>query len=156
MGMYRTTWVISRRSPTGVPALSPRLWPTVTASCGCFGGRSAQLVAERRFCSSGEEDDGDSHEAFCQRRFQRVQKRRQRMFNQVDAAHDPLQVFYSMARRRLVATGRMTSEEAERHARIDERLFALQRSPEQLESYTRNRQFHPDWVEKKFALKPRK
>merc|ERR1712008_364196 len=102
------------------------------------------------------EDDGDSHEAFWQRRFQRVQKRRQRMFNQVDAAHDQLQVFYSMARRRLGATGRMTSEEAERHARIDERLFALQRSPEQLEFYTRNRQFHPDWVEKKFALKPRK
>jgi len=44
-------------------------------------------------------------------------------------------------------------EEAERFARIDERLFRLQRKPSQLEFYERRKQFHPEWIQKHFALK---
>mmetsp|Transcript_82419 Transcript_82419/g.128661 ORF Transcript_82419/g.128661 Transcript_82419/m.128661 type:complete len:83 (+) Transcript_82419:40-288(+) len=74
------------------------------------------------------------------------------MHSQIEAAHDQMRVFYEMGREKLIQRGRISREEAQRFARIDTRLFALQADPVKLEFYQHPNQFHEDWIRKNFAL----
>ncbi|CAE7378469.1 unnamed protein product [Symbiodinium natans] len=55
------------------------------------------------------------------------------MLQQINAAHDQMRVFYALGRQRLQEQGRLNEDHAAKFARIDERLFSLQRDPLQLE-----------------------
>mmetsp|Transcript_88061 Transcript_88061/g.188996 ORF Transcript_88061/g.188996 Transcript_88061/m.188996 type:complete len:138 (-) Transcript_88061:56-469(-) len=123
------------------------------STCWCHHSQAAGAAYRRLFCSQGDED-GDSVDAFWRRRYRKIQRRRCRMYMQVDAAHTQLRAFYEMGREQLVAQGRLSEEEAARFARIDERLFRLQRKPKQLEFYDRRKQFHAEWIQKHFEMKP--
>eukprot|EP00929_Paragymnodinium_shiwhaense_P046289 TRINITY_DN23567_c0_g1_i1.p1 TRINITY_DN23567_c0_g1~~TRINITY_DN23567_c0_g1_i1.p1 ORF type:complete len:161 (-),score=52.68 TRINITY_DN23567_c0_g1_i1:67-549(-) len=92
-------------------------------------------------------------EDFWRRRYKKVKRSRARMHQQVNAAHDQLRLFYDMGRAKLVAKGKLHPEDAEKFARIDERLAALQMKPEKLEFFDRKKQFHNEWLDKHFDLK---
>mmetsp|Transcript_58073 Transcript_58073/g.136100 ORF Transcript_58073/g.136100 Transcript_58073/m.136100 type:complete len:137 (+) Transcript_58073:55-465(+) len=114
------------------------------------------LRAFRRF---GTDTEGtalmhatEGAEGFWERRVVKVRRKRFKMLQQVGAAHDQLHVFYELARQRLVQQGKLSEEDAAKFARIDGRLASLQRDPLQLEFYDRRKQFHEDYVRKRFAL----
>merc|ERR1712048_890468 len=108
--------------------------------------------SQRRCFCTGEEDEANSTEAFWRRRYRKVKRDRARMHQQVAAAHDQLRIFHELGRRQMVAANRLSSEDARKFASIDERLYALQLNPEQLEYFDRKKQFHNDWWAKKFNL----
>ena len=74
------------------------------------------------------------------------------MLQQINAAHDQLRVFYELSRQRMLDKKRISEDDALKFARIDERLFQLQKDPLQREFYEAKKQFHPDYVRKHFAL----
>mmetsp|Transcript_71124 Transcript_71124/g.169794 ORF Transcript_71124/g.169794 Transcript_71124/m.169794 type:complete len:143 (-) Transcript_71124:56-484(-) len=96
--------------------------------------------------------DSSGAEGFWERRFRRARRKRVQMLQQINAAHDQMRVFYALGRRRLQDKGRLNEEHAAKFARIDERLFGLQRDPLQLEFYDRRKQFHEEYVRKRFLL----
>eukprot|EP00933_Yihiella_yeosuensis_P054274 TRINITY_DN52684_c0_g1_i1.p1 TRINITY_DN52684_c0_g1~~TRINITY_DN52684_c0_g1_i1.p1 ORF type:complete len:180 (+),score=28.54 TRINITY_DN52684_c0_g1_i1:77-541(+) len=125
--------------------------------------KSGQLcqtaVLSNRRAFSVDADEGEEEgtldemtEGFWNRRWRRVKKRRARTHHQVESAHDHVRAFYDMGRTRLVASGKLSPEDAAAFARIDERLFALQRNKVQLEFYDRRKQFHEEYVQKNFVL----
>lgn len=75
------------------------------------------------------------------------------MLQQINAAHDQLRVFYELGRQRMLDKGRITQEDAMKFARIDERLFHLQKDPLQREFYEAKKQFHEEYIRKRFALR---
>eukprot|EP00930_Biecheleria_cincta_P105260 TRINITY_DN97887_c0_g1_i1.p1 TRINITY_DN97887_c0_g1~~TRINITY_DN97887_c0_g1_i1.p1 ORF type:complete len:170 (+),score=33.41 TRINITY_DN97887_c0_g1_i1:39-512(+) len=140
-------------------------WPTRSQASGpaalarwCRPG-TFQLGTLRNFSSEWVDpldEDGDVNERsqrFWARRWRRVKQRRAKMHHQVEAAHDQMRAFYHMGSQQLISRGRLSVEEAERFARIDARLFQLQRNPVQLEFYDRRKQFHEEWVQKHFSLR---
>eukprot|EP00931_Biecheleriopsis_adriatica_P095209 TRINITY_DN68841_c0_g1_i1.p1 TRINITY_DN68841_c0_g1~~TRINITY_DN68841_c0_g1_i1.p1 ORF type:complete len:158 (+),score=31.67 TRINITY_DN68841_c0_g1_i1:55-474(+) len=132
------------RTPLWPQALSGQVLAPTRASSG------------RRWSFVGaalEDEEGDPTEGFWRRRWRRVKKRRAKMHHQIEAAHDQMRAFYDLGHQRLIARGRLSPEEAARFARIDERLFELQRKPGQLEFYDRRKQFHEEWVQKHFSLR---
>ncbi|CAJ1373514.1 unnamed protein product [Effrenium voratum] len=128
----------------------------VSASCA-WQAAPARLARLQRRCFSDEEKAVLCHsnagdEGYFKRNFQRGRRTRVEMMQQISSAHDQMRVFYELGRQNLMAKGRLTPDEAARFARIDERLFKLQKEPLQLEFYQRHKQFHEDYIRKRFAL----
>merc|ERR1712129_451202 len=98
--------------------------------------------------------ESEEYQQFWKQRWRKIKQKRAFMHHQVAAAHNQLETFYELGRARLVADGRLSAEEAERFARIDARLLELQKKPRQLEFYENKKQFHEEWIQKHFAMKP--
>merc|ERR1719198_976776 len=110
------------------------------------------LTSQRGFCDEARHAE-DETEGYWWRRWQKVRRRRARMHQQIASAQLQLRASYDLGRQRLVEQGRLSPEEAERWARIDGRLHDLQANHMQLEWYDRRKQFHPDFIAKRLALK---
>eukprot|EP00747_Dinoflagellata_sp_TGD_P169368 gnl/TRDRNA2_/TRDRNA2_198195_c0_seq1.p1 gnl/TRDRNA2_/TRDRNA2_198195_c0~~gnl/TRDRNA2_/TRDRNA2_198195_c0_seq1.p1 ORF type:complete len:145 (-),score=39.79 gnl/TRDRNA2_/TRDRNA2_198195_c0_seq1:238-672(-) len=138
--------LLSWRRPLQLACAMPRL----------AAASSAPMARSRGFCDAAGDTElslEEKEEGFWKRRWQRIQRRRARMNQQVDAAHGELQILQSLGRQLLVERKVLSEEDAAKFARIDARLCALQRNPKELELFDPKKQFHPEYLAKKFALK---
>merc|ERR1719181_1574005 len=73
-----------------------------TASASHITRRYFKVTSDGPFVLEADLPEADQPEAFWQRRYRRVKRRRAKMHHQIEAANDQMRVFYELGRQKLV------------------------------------------------------